>query len=42
MYNTVLLERLIDDYWRQNQVYMTTVLVKKEELEQVVKNEDDN
>ena len=33
MYNTLLLERLIDDYWCQNRDDMTTLLVKKEEIE---------
>ena len=30
MFNTVLLEKLLDDYWHQNQNYITAVLVKEE------------
>lgn len=32
MYNTVLLERLIDDYWRQDKDFITAVLTKEEEI----------
>ena len=30
MYNPVLLDKLLDDFWLQNKIYLTTVLVKQE------------
>ena len=33
MYNPVLLERLIDDYWCQDKDFLTAVLTKEEEIE---------
>ena len=30
MYNPMLLEKLLDDYWKQNKLFLSSVLVKQE------------
>ena len=34
MYNPELLDKLLDDFWLQNKIYLTTVLVKQEIAQQ--------
>ena len=30
IYNPILLDKILDDYWHENKFYLTTVLVKQE------------
>ena len=30
IYNPILLDKILDDYWNENKFYLTTVLVKQE------------
>ena len=30
MYNPILLDKLLDDFWSQQKIFLTTVLVKQE------------